>query len=58
MERALRPEYQLTLGWEGFDIFHVETGWRVEVKQSALLQAWGNVCKAQRCGLRHRAPHR
>jgi hypothetical protein len=31
-------QYQLTTGWEGWDLFHVQTEWRLEVKQSAARQ--------------------
>jgi hypothetical protein len=38
--RALGSTYRLTDGWEGWDVEHTETGWRLEIKQSAAKQSW------------------
>ena len=37
---ALGEEYLLTDGWEGWDLSHSASGWRVEIKQSAARQVW------------------
>lgn len=39
--RALGGDYKLTLGWESWDLQHIPSGLRIEVKQSAAKQTWG-----------------
>ncbi len=38
--RALTPDYQLSRGWEAYDLIHLGSGCRIEVKQSATRQTW------------------
>ena len=42
---ALKGQYKLTEGWEGYDISRLSDGFRVEVKQTAALQTWKSPAK-------------
>lgn len=46
--RALGGGYVLTDGWEGWDLTHKDTGWRLEIKQAAAKQVWKSKPKKTR----------
>lgn len=47
---ALEPDWQLCAGdWAAFDLRHIATGLRMQVKQSAARQSWhGDICPLSR----------